>query len=155
MYEISFMSKYQRKTRILSTFMIPFIKINNLTQYIIKMTAAWPHLPGTRRSKGSWCRGRSSVSVDRLEMLPHVREPPELLPQSDQLQVSLVLLPRAGLEILARKAEVVLKVSDEGGELQLTVHQWDHIRLDQPGSSHKDDYSPILVWSDTWWQLTL
>lgn len=117
------MSKYQRKTRILSTFMIPFIKINNLTQYIIKMTAAWPHLPGTRRSKGSWCRGRSSVSVDRLEMLPHVREPPELLPQSDQLQVSLVLLPRAGLEILARKAEVVLKVSDEGGELQLTVHQ--------------------------------
>ena len=123
MYEISFMSKYQRKTRILSTFMIPFIKINNLTQYIIKMTAAWPHLPGTRRSKGSWCRGRSSVSVDRLEMLPHVREPPELLPQSDQLQVSLVLLPRAGLEILARKAEVVLKVSDEGGELQLTVHQ--------------------------------
>ena len=56
-------------------------------------------------------------------MLPHVREPPELLPQSDQLQVSLVLLPRAGLEILARKAEVVLKVSDEGGELQLTVHQ--------------------------------
>ena len=87
------------------------------------MTAAWPHLPGTRRSKGSWCRGRSSVSVDWLEMLPHVREPPELLPQSDQLQVSLVLLPRAGLEILARKAEVVLKVSDEGGELQLTVHQ--------------------------------
>ena len=40
MYEISFMSKYQRKTRILSTFMIPFIKINNLTQYIIKMTEA-------------------------------------------------------------------------------------------------------------------
>ena len=87
------------------------------------MTAAWPHLPGTRRSKGSWCRGRSSVSVDRLEMLPHVREPPELLPLSDQLHVALVLLLRAGLEILARESEVVMKVADEAGELQLTVHQ--------------------------------